>query len=210
MLSLIVTVILLISMDITDRRTVVPVLLLIFLIYPIVIQSEICYRCANEFIVMYWGRFLPIQSEDELVADSVCIKIDERSEEVRCVGPCLTLNVTVGEGNSTRTIGMMRDCQKKYYSRNSYNDEGNRRCRNRTVKIRRRILNAEYCFCLGNYCNGDGDEVERSMSEFRKISKYTKIRNNQRNGISMKWSLCNVPYLMLIYIVCWKLYLISL
>lgn len=54
----------------------------------------------------YWGRFLPIQAEDELVADSACIKIDERSEEVRCVGPCLTLNVTADKGNRTRTIGM--------------------------------------------------------------------------------------------------------
>ncbi|CAG9534795.1 unnamed protein product [Cercopithifilaria johnstoni] len=199
-------------MNITNRGIVIPILLLtIILIYhPFFARSEICYRCANEFIVMHWGHFLPIQAEDELVADSVCIKIDERSEEVRCVGSCLTLNITVNEGSNIRTIGMMRDCQKKYYSRDSYNDEGNRRCRNQTVLIRQRVLNAEYCFCLGSYCNGNGDPLQRSMSEFRKISKYTKIRNNQRNSTTMEWSLCSVQYLMLISVVCWKLHLISL
>lgn len=98
----------------------------------------------------------------------------------------------------------MRDCQKKYYSRDSYSDEGNRRCRNQTVKIRQRVLNAEYCFCLGSYCNGDDDDLSaRSVSELQKLSKYTKFRNKQRNGTIMKWY--NVQYLLVICVVCWKL-----
>ncbi|EFO18064.2 hypothetical protein LOAG_10436 [Loa loa] len=207
------------SMKTVERtRTLVPVLLLTFLTFlncSFFARSEICYRCANEFIVMYWGHFLPIQAEDELVADSACIRTDERSEEVQCVGPCLTLNVTFGEGSKTRTIGMMRDCQKKYYSRDSGNDGGNRRCRNQTVKVRQHVLNAEYCFCSGSYCNGDGDRLDSSVNEFRKAPKYTKIRNNRWNGTSMSvpawgWSLCSVQCLMLIYVVCFKLRLSSL
>ncbi|VDK89549.1 unnamed protein product, partial [Litomosoides sigmodontis] len=162
-----------------------------------------------------WGHFLPIQADDELVADRVCVKIDERLEEVRCVGPCLALNVTVSEDGNTRTIGssgMLRDCQKKYYSRDSYNDEGNRRCRNRTVKIRQRVLHAEYCFCLGSYCNGDDDMLARSVSEFRKLSKYTKSGSSERSGsTTTKWSLYNdAKYLLAVCVVCWKLHSIIL
>ncbi|VDM19603.1 unnamed protein product [Wuchereria bancrofti] len=187
-------------MHTTTETAFIPVLLLTFLNCPFFAGSEICYRCANEFIVMYWGHFLPIQADDELVADSICIKVDERSEEVQCVGPCLTVNVTIGEGNRTRVIGMMRDCQKKYYSRNSDNDVGNRRCRNQTVKVRQHMLNAEYCFCLGSYCNSDGDRIDRSVSESRKRQKHTKIRNDRRNSTNMRWSLCNVQCLILIYL----------
>ncbi|VDO30408.1 unnamed protein product [Onchocerca flexuosa] len=191
-------------------NTFVSISLFIFLNYSFFGRSEICYRCANEFIVMYWGHFLPIQAEDELVADSICIKIDERLEEVRCVGPCLTLNVTVGEGNRSRIIGMMRDCQKKYFSRDSDNGGGNRKCRNQTIKIRQHLLIAEYCFCLGSYCNGDGNSLEKSVGEFRKIPKYTKIRNYQWNGTSIGWSLWSVQYLVLIYVVCLKFRLAGL
>lgn len=198
------------SMHTTTETTFIPVLLLTFLNCPFFAGSEICYRCANEFIVMYWGHFLPIQADDELVADSVCIKINERSEEVQCVGPCLTVNVTIGEGNRTRVIGMMRDCQKKYYSRNSDNDIGNRRCRNQTIKVRQHMLNAEYCFCLGSYCNGDGDRIDRSVSESRKRQKYTKIGNEGRNGTNMRWSLCDVQCLILVYVVYLELHLVSL
>uniref|UniRef100_A0A1I8EYE2 Clathrin light chain n=1 Tax=Wuchereria bancrofti TaxID=6293 RepID=A0A1I8EYE2_WUCBA len=184
-------------MHTTTETAFIPVLLLTFLNCPFFAGSEICYRCANEFIVMYWGHFLPIQADDELVADSICIKVDERSEEVQCVGPCLTVNVTIGEGNRTRVIGMMRDCQKKYYSRNSDNDVGNRRCRNQTVKVRQHMLNAEYCFCLGSYCNSDGDRIDRSVSESRKRQKHTKIRNDRRN-ICLKLRLETVGLFVLV------------
>lgn len=107
-------------------------------------------------------------------------------------------------------LGMMRDCQKKYYSRDSVNDGGNRRCRNQTVKVRQHVLNAEYCFCLGSYCNGDGDSLNKSVNELRKTSKFTTIRNHQRNGTKIGWSLCSVQYLIFVYVVCLKLRLVSL
>ncbi|MCP9259671.1 BMA-CLIC-1 [Dirofilaria immitis] len=131
-------------MDIAERKFI-SVLLFIFT-YSFFVRSEICYRCANEFIVMHWGHFLPIQADDQLISDSICTEIDERSEVIRCAGPCLTLNVTIGEDNRSRLLGMMRDCQKKYFNRDSDN---NRTCQNQTIKIRQNLLNAEYCFCLG-------------------------------------------------------------
>ncbi|VDN06040.1 unnamed protein product [Thelazia callipaeda] len=154
-------------------------------------QNDHCFRCANSFILMHWERFLPIQADDELVEDSTCTKIIEGSEVIRCSGPCLTLNVTLKEGNNTRII----DCQKKYYRRERYKNNQNRSCRNQTVEIRHRKLNAEYCFCYGSYCNGDMLEKERNS---RKTKFQTKNRNGTINSSTDRYSLHIIQLIMLI------------
>lgn len=104
---------------------------------------------------------------------------------------------------------MLRDCQKKYYSRDTEKDGESRRCQNRTVKFRKYLLNAEYCFCLGNYCNGDGSLLGKTVSSQLGITEEMKNRDNQRNGSNLGWPTCSLQYLI-IYAICLKLLLVSL
>ncbi|MFH4973392.1 hypothetical protein AB6A40_000101 [Gnathostoma spinigerum] len=167
-----------------------------FVMIPMV-SSTVCYKCASEAIVMHWGRYLPIQSGDDVAAEPICLTGNSSMLTVPCDGACLLLNVTYKSQSGIRTIGILRDCRNEYFT----SDDGKMikewSCVEKQIEIRRRILNAQYCFCDSDYCNGPQRPVI--------ISFFSRRRPSHRRNTALKkfsgtfWSFLS-PVLLLYFV----------